>query len=62
MVTLCATLYSQHIGSQAERLLGCSGSGCHVICVAFRVSQRGNAAGVEKVWNGIDLPQRSAEG
>jgi len=32
--------------AKAERLLGCASSGCHVICVAFRVSQRGNAAGV----------------
>ena len=39
MITLYAMLYSQHIGSQAERLLGCASSACHahrrgISCIA----------------------------
>ena len=65
MVALCATLYSRKPDMQvakAERLLDAPVPDVTLMGVAFRVLQGGKADGLEKVWGGIDLPQRGAEG
>ena len=48
--------------AKAERLLDAPVPDVTLMGVAFRVLQGGKAYGLEKVWGGIDLPQRSAEG
>ena len=48
--------------AKAERLLDAPVPDVTLMGVAFRVLQGGKANGLEKVWGGIDLTQRGAEG